>query len=195
MGFVVGMALFGAITYLPLFLQIVLGASATESGLQLTPMMAGVLIASISSGALITRRGRYRAFPIAGTAVMAVGLVLLSTIGPATPTGRILFFAFVLGIGIGLVMQVLVLASQNAVDYRHLGVATSGSALFRQIGGAIGVAAFGAVFANRLGADSPTVCRAPTCRPARRRPSCSACRRQSAPRTSMRSRRRSRRSS
>lgn len=84
---------------------------------------------------------------------MAVALFLLSTIGPDVPTGRVLLFAFLLGLGIGLVMQVLVLASQNAVDYPHLGVATSGSALFRQVGGSIGVALFGAVFANRLGAE------------------------------------------
>ncbi len=152
-GFVVGMALFGAVTYLPLFLQVVLGSGPTRSGLEMTPMMLGVLIASTSSGALITRRGRYRAFPIAGTAIMALGLFLLSTIGPDVATARVLLFAFVLGVGIGLVLQVLVLASQNAVDYRHLGVATSGSAMFRQVGGCIGVALFGAIFSNRLGAE------------------------------------------
>src|SRR6185437_9864560 len=125
-GFIVGLALFGSVTYLPLYLQIVRGDSPTKSGLLLTPLMAGVLFTSIASGNLITRYGRYRPFPIAGTSIAAVGL------------------------GLGMVMQVLVLAAQNAVDYRLLGVATSGSTLFRQVGGSVGVSLFGAIFANRL---------------------------------------------
>jgi EmrB/QacA subfamily drug resistance transporter len=150
-GFIVGFALFGAITYLPLYLQITKGSSPTRSGLQLVPLMAGVLVTSIVSGQLITRLGRYKVFPIVGTGVMAVGMFLLSTLGAGTSVWFASLFAMVLGLGLGMVMQVLVLAVQNAVDYSVLGVATSGSTLFRQIGGSIGVALFGTIFANRLG--------------------------------------------
>ena len=151
-GFIVGLALFGSITYLPLYLQIVKGHSPTASGLQLTPMMAGLLVTSILSGNLISRTGRYKPFPIAGTALMTVARLLLSRLERrhARPGSRRADM-LLLGLGLGMVMQVLVLAAQNAVDYRLLGVATSGSTLFRQIGGSIGVSAFGAIFANRLG--------------------------------------------
>jgi len=149
-GFIVGLALFGAVTYLPLYLQNVKGHSATSAGLLMTPMMAGVLITSIGSGQLISRYGRYKPFPIVGTAVTALGLFLLSGLEPDTSTAVAGAYMLVLGLGLGLVMQVLVLAAQNAVDYKLLGVATSGSTLFRQIGGSIGVAAFGAIFANQL---------------------------------------------
>ena len=149
-GFIVGVALFGAVTYLPLYLQNVKGHSATEAGLLMTPMMAGVLITSITSGQLISRRGRYRPFPIIGTAVMTLGLVLLSRLEVGTSTALAGLYMLVMGLGIGMVMQVLVLVAQNAVDYRNLGVATSGSTLFRQVGGSIGVAMFGAIFANQL---------------------------------------------
>ncbi len=152
-GFIVGLALFGAITYLPLYLQNVKGHSATAAGLLITPMMAGVLITSIGSGQLISRYGRYRVFPIVGTAIMTVGLVLLSRLAADTTTFVAGLFMLVLGLGLGLVMQVLVLAAQNAVDYEHLGVATSGSTLFRQVGGSIGVAAFGAIFANQFASN------------------------------------------
>ncbi len=149
-GFVVGFALFGAVTYLPLFLQVVKGASPTGSGLQLVPLMGGLLITSIASGQVITRTGRYKAFPIAGTAVMTLGLYLLSTMDSTSSRGLIFVFMFVLGLGLGMVMQVLVLAVQNAVDYSDLGVATSGATLFRSIGGSLGVATLGAIFSNRL---------------------------------------------
>ena len=149
-GFVVGLALFGAITYMPVFLQIVKGESPTGSGLQLAPMMLGVLVTSISSGQLITRFGRYKPFPIVGTAVMTVGLVLLSRLGVGSSTWVASADMLVLGLGIRMVMQVLVLAVQNAVQHRLLGVATSGALLFRQIGGSIGVSLFGAIFVNRL---------------------------------------------
>jgi EmrB/QacA subfamily drug resistance transporter len=152
-GFIVGFALFGAVTYLPLFLQVVKGASATRSGLFLTPLMAGLLVTSIGSGQLISRFGRYKPFPIAGTLIMAVGLFLLSRLDASTPTEYTLGSMVVLGLGLGLVMQVLVLAAQNAVDYRLLGVATSGSTLSRQIGGSIGVAIFGTIFVNRLNTE------------------------------------------
>jgi EmrB/QacA subfamily drug resistance transporter len=152
-GFIVGLALFGAITYLPLYLQDVKGHSPTTSGLLITPMMAGLLITSIGSGQLISRFGRYRPFPIVGTAIMAVGLALLSRLRVDTPTLVTGAYMLVLGLGLGLVIQVLVLAAQNSVDYKDLGVASSGSTLFRQVGGSIGVAIFGAIFANRLAHD------------------------------------------
>jgi MFS family permease len=149
-GFIVGFALFGAVTYLPLYLQVTKGSSPTVSGLQLTPLMAGVLISSITSGQVITRIGRYRFFPIAGTALMTVAMFLLSRLEPGTSTWVAAVDALVLGLGLGMVMQVLVLAVQNAVDRSMMGVATSGSTLFRQIGGSIGVALFGTIFANRV---------------------------------------------
>jgi MFS family permease len=149
---VIGFALFGALTYLPLFQQIVRGASPTESGLQLVPVMAGVLVASIASGQIITRTGRYKAWPIAGTATATVGMVLLSTMDQNTSTGLAAVEMLVLGLGLGMVMQVLVLAVQNAVPYEQLGVATSGATLFRSIGGSIGTAILGTVFTNRLDA-------------------------------------------
>jgi EmrB/QacA subfamily drug resistance transporter len=149
-GFVVGLALFGAVTYLPIYLQIVKGVSPTKSGLQLTPLMLGLLITSILSGQLISRWGKYRIFPILGTAVVTLGMVLLSRLGIGTSLGIVVLDMIVLGLGLGMVMQVLVLAVQNAVDYRMLGVATSGSTMFRSIGGAIGVSLFGAIFSNRL---------------------------------------------
>ncbi|HEY3725862.1 MAG TPA: MFS transporter [Solirubrobacteraceae bacterium] len=150
MGLVVGFALFGSVTYLPLFLQVVNGATPTGSGLQILPLMAGLLITSILSGQLISRTGTYKPFPIAGTALMVVGLVLLSTMDAGTGQLEASAFMFVLGLGLGLVMQVLVLAVQNAVEYKDLGVATSGATLFRSIGGSVGTAILGSIFSNRL---------------------------------------------
>jgi EmrB/QacA subfamily drug resistance transporter len=149
-GFIVGFALFGAITYLPLYLQVTKGSSPTKSGLQLLPLMAGVLVTSIASGQLISRLGRYRVFPIVGTGVMAVAMGLLSLLHAGTSVWFAALFALVLGLGLGMVMQVLVLAVQNSVDPSVMGVATSGSTLFRQVGGSIGVALFGTIFANRV---------------------------------------------
>lgn len=149
-GFIVGLALFGSVTYMPLYLQVVKGVSPSLAGMQLTPMMGGVLVSSITSGQLISRMGRYRVFPIAGTAVMTIGLGLLSTLGIATSAWLASGYMLVLGLGLGMVMQVLVLAVQNAVDYKDLGVATSGATLFRSIGGSVGVSIFGAIFAAGL---------------------------------------------
>jgi EmrB/QacA subfamily drug resistance transporter len=156
-GLVVGFALFGSVTYLPLFLQVVLGASPTGSGLQILPLMGGLLITSITSGQLISRNGRYKPYPIAGTAIMVVGLFLLSTMDPQTSRATASAFMFVLGLGLGLTMQVLVLAVQNAVDYKDLGVATSGATLFRSIGGSVGTAILGSIFSNRLAAELASV--------------------------------------
>ncbi len=147
---VVGLAMFGSVTYLPLYLQVVKGASPTGSGLQLAPMMGGMLVSSIASGRLITRYGRYKFFPIAGTAIMAVALALLSRLDVATSLATASLYAALLGLGLGMVMQVLVLAVQNTVAYEYLGVATSIASLFRSIGGSVGVSLFGAVFANLL---------------------------------------------
>jgi EmrB/QacA subfamily drug resistance transporter len=151
-GFILGVALFGSVTYIPLFLQVVQGASPTASGLQMLPLMAGMLVTSIWAGQTISRRGRYRTFPIVGTAVMSLGLLLLSRMDPTTTLLGASLNMLVLGLGLGMVMQVLVIAVQNAVEYRDLGVATSGTALFRMIGGSVGTAAFGAVLASRLSA-------------------------------------------
>jgi EmrB/QacA subfamily drug resistance transporter len=149
-GVVVGFAMFGSITFLPLFLQTVKGASPTNSGLQLLPVMGGMLVTSIVSGQLISRWGRYRLFPIAGTAVMSVGLFLLSRMRPDTGLVAASLCMLVVGMGLGMVMQVLVLAVQNSVDYEDLGVATSGATLFRSIGGSLGTAVLGAIFTARL---------------------------------------------
>jgi EmrB/QacA subfamily drug resistance transporter len=155
-GFVVGFALFGSVTYLPLFLQVVNGSSPTGSGLQILPLMAGLLITSIASGQIITRTGRYRIFPIAGTFVMIVGLYLLSRMDAGTSRVASSLYMFVLGLGLGMVMQVLVLAVQNAVGYEDLGVATSGATLFRSIGGSVGTAILGSIFSSRLKANLTT---------------------------------------
>ncbi|HEY3941794.1 MAG TPA: MDR family MFS transporter [Acidimicrobiales bacterium] len=149
-GFVVGFAMFGAITYLPQYMQVVRGASPTGSGLQLLPLMAGLLITSAGSGILISRWGRYKIFPIMGTAVMTLGMYLLSRLAVDTSTVASSVYMFVLGVGIGGVMQVLVIAVQNVVDYKDLGVATSGATFFRSIGGSFGTAVFGAIFSNQL---------------------------------------------
>jgi EmrB/QacA subfamily drug resistance transporter len=149
-GLIVGFALFGSVTYLPLFLQVVNGASPTGSGLQMLPMMGGMLFTSIVSGQLISNWGRYKIFPIVGMAVLCVGLYLLSLMNAGTSILTASLFMLVLGLGLGMVMQVLVIAVQNAVDYGDLGVATSGATLFRLIGGSLGTAVFGAIFAARL---------------------------------------------
>lgn len=149
---VVGLAMFGSVTYLPLYMQVVKGLTPLSAGLHLTPMMAGVLTSSIASGQIISRTGRYRLFPIVGTAIMTIGLWLLSTLAVDTAVWTAAGYALVLGFGLGMVMQVLVLAAQNAVRYEDLGVATSGVTLFRSIGGSVGVSIFGAIFAATLAA-------------------------------------------
>jgi EmrB/QacA subfamily drug resistance transporter len=149
-GFVVGFAMFGALTYLPQYMQVVQGVSPTISGLRLLPLMAGLLLTSIGTGQLISRRGRYKIFPVAGTAIMTVGLFLLSRLSATSSTLFTSTGMFVLGVGLGATMQVLVIAVQNAVDYGDLGAATSGATFFRSIGGSFGTAIFGAIFDNVL---------------------------------------------
>jgi EmrB/QacA subfamily drug resistance transporter len=152
-GFVVGLAMFGAIVFLPVYLQVVDGASPTLSGLLMLPMMVGILITSIGSGRLITATGRYKIYPIIGTALITLGMFLLSRLEVDTPRWLSGTYMLVVGLGLGCVMQVLVVAVQNAVDHRDMGVATSASTFFRSIGGTIGTAVFGSVLANRLSAE------------------------------------------
>jgi len=150
MGFTIGMAMFGAIVFIPLYLQLVYGASPTSSGLRLLPLMAGLLVAAVLSGRAITRLGRYKVFPIAGTIVLVAGMFLLSRLGVGTAPWLASVYMLVVGVGIGLVMQVLVLVVQNDVAPRDIGVATSTATFFRSVGGSFGVAIFGAIFASRL---------------------------------------------
>ncbi|MFB8397476.1 DHA2 family efflux MFS transporter permease subunit [Streptomyces yangpuensis] len=148
--FVVGFAMFGAMVYLPTFLQIVQGVSPTMSGVHMLPMVIGMLISSTASGQIVSRTGRWKVFPLAGTAVTALGLLLLHQLHRTSSTWEMSVYFFVFGAGLGLVMQVLVLVVQNAVSYADLGVATSGATFFRSIGASFGVAIFGTVFTNQL---------------------------------------------
>jgi EmrB/QacA subfamily drug resistance transporter len=149
-GFIIGFAMFGAITYLPAFFQVVRGISPTISGVYLLPLMAGLLVMSIGSGQIISRTGKYRFFPILGTGLTTIGLFLLHLMGVHTSTFLDAVYMLVLGLGIGSVMQVLVIIVQNGVPHSELGVATSGATFFRSIGGSFGTAIFGAIFANVL---------------------------------------------
>ncbi|WP_225799666.1 MFS transporter [Streptomyces sp. NK15101] len=148
--FVVGFAMFGAMTYLPTFLQVVQGVTPTMSGVHMLPMVLGLLITSTASGQIVSRTGRWKVFPIAGTALTALGLLLLHQLTETSSTWSMSVRFFVFGAGLGLVMQVLVLVVQNAVSYEDLGVATSGATFFRSIGASFGVAVFGTIFTNRL---------------------------------------------
>ena len=156
-GFVVGFAMFGSIVYLSIYLQVVNGSSPTVAGLQLLPLMAGLLFTSILSGRLITRTGNYKPYPIIGTALATAGLLLLSQLSSSTPYWQTAIAMLVLGAGLGNVMQVLVLAVQNSVEPRDIGTATSGSTFFRSMGGAFGTAVFGAVWAARLATEMSAV--------------------------------------
>jgi EmrB/QacA subfamily drug resistance transporter len=150
LGFLIGLAMFGAIIFIPLFLQLVYGVSPTSSGLRMLPLMAGLLTASVISGRVISRIGRYKAFPIAGTAVTTAGMYLLSRLTVDTQPWLASVFMLVVGVGIGLAMQVIVLAVQNDAPPGHMGVATSTATFFRSMGGSLGVALFGAIFSARL---------------------------------------------
>lgn len=154
-GFIVGVAMFGAIVYLPQYLQIVKGQSPTRSGLLSIPLMIGLMTMSIGSGRVITRTGRYKIFPIVGLVLVAIGLGLFSLLDVDTSLVVAGFYMVVLGAGLGMVMQVLVLAVQNAVEHRDLGTATSAATFFRSMGGALGVAVFGAILSDRLATHIP----------------------------------------
>jgi len=145
-----GFAMFGALSFLPLFLQVVHGVSPTISGVYLLPMVIGLLVTSVGSGQLIARTGRYKVYPIVGTFLLAVSLFLLSTLDENTSTLVMNLYFFILGFSLGLILQVLVIAVQNSVDYADLGAATSGVTFFRSIGGSFGVSVFGAIFTNQL---------------------------------------------
>ena len=149
-GFLAGMAMFGAIIFLPLYLQAVMGMSPTESGLAMLPAVFGILTTSIVSGRLITRTGRYKIFPILGAAILIVSLLLLSRLRVDTPYWELALYELAFGAGLGMTMQTIITAVQNAVEYRDLGTSTSATTFFRQMGGTIGAAIFGAILANRL---------------------------------------------
>jgi MFS family permease len=150
LSFLVGLAMFGAITFLPLYQQTVQGASPTVSGLLLTPMMVGVMVTSIIAGQITTRTGRYKALPVLGSVGMGAGMYLLSMLGVATTRVTSGLFFVVLGLGMGLLMQITSLMAQNSVELKDIGVASSSRLFFQQIGGSIGVSVFGAIFARRL---------------------------------------------
>jgi EmrB/QacA subfamily drug resistance transporter len=150
LSFIVGFAMMGSITFLPTFLQFVSGASATTSGVRMLPMVIGLLITAVASGAYVGRTGHYRLFPIAGSAITAFGLFLVSRMDQNTNILVETLYLFVLGAGIGLVMQILTLIVQNTADYKDLGTATSGITFFRTLGGAFGAAILGSVYSNRI---------------------------------------------
>jgi len=154
---IIGFSMFGAMTFLPLFLQTVHLVSPTLSGLELLPIMAFVLSMSIWSGRRIAKKGRYRPYPIAGTIIFTIGFLGLAEFGLGlhTPYWKTAIFMGMIGAGLGLTMQVFVLSVQNSVDYRDLGVGTSAATFFRSIGGSLGVAVFGEIFANRFAAALP----------------------------------------
>jgi EmrB/QacA subfamily drug resistance transporter len=151
--FLVGLALFGAVVFLPLFLQVVSGVSATDSGLLLIPLMIGIVVSSVIVGRLITRTGRYRRFPIMGGFVLLVGFALLTRLGVDSSRAEVSAYMVVVGTGLGMFMQVLVLAAQNAVELRDLGTTTSMASFARSLGGSFGTALFGAVLSARLSSE------------------------------------------
>jgi EmrB/QacA subfamily drug resistance transporter len=153
--FLAGVGMFGTLVYMPVFLQVVQGASATTSGLLTVPLMAGVMVTSVGSGRVITKTGRYKRWPIVGLAISALGTLLLSTMDLTTGRVETSLFMLVLGIGIGMVMQVVILAMQNSADQRDLGVVSSSATFFRTLGGAFGVAVFGTIFNTRLAEELP----------------------------------------
>jgi predicted MFS family arabinose efflux permease len=150
MSFLLGLAMFGALTFLPLYQQTVQHASATGSGLMLIPLMLGSTVTSLIGGQITTKTGRYKALPIAGAAIMATALYLLTQLGPDTSRLTSGVYFAIMGIGMGFLMQITTLIVQNSVDPRDIGVATSSRTFFQQIGGSIGVSLFGVVFINRL---------------------------------------------
>jgi EmrB/QacA subfamily drug resistance transporter len=155
--FLIGVAMFGAIVFLPLFLQVVAGASASSSGLLLLPLMAGIVVSSVAVGRVISRTGRYKWYPVAGTGLMTVAMGLLATMDATTGRTTASLYVALLGVGLGTVMPVMILAVQNAADRRDLGTATSAATFFRSMGGSFGVALFGAILASRLAHHLPGV--------------------------------------
>ena len=150
-GFIIGAGMFGAIIMLPLYLQIVQGASATEAGLKLIPLMIGILAVTITSGRIITKTGKYKIFPILGTIAMSIGLLLMTQLEVDTPYWQLSIYSIILGAGLGASMQTIVIALQNAVDFKDLGIATSSNTFFRSLGGAFGTAIFGTILSQQIG--------------------------------------------
>jgi EmrB/QacA subfamily drug resistance transporter len=150
LGFIIGAGMFGAIVMLPLYLQVVKGNSATEAGLKLIPLMLGIVSMSIFSGKRITTTGKYKIFPIVGAGIMTFGLILMSTLNETTSFGVLSIYAILVGAGLGLSMQTIVIALQNSVDFQDMGIATSSNTFFRSLGGAFGTAIFGTIFSNRI---------------------------------------------
>ncbi len=157
--FLLSMVLFGALIYMPVYLQLVDGVSAMVSGLLVIPMMAGVLVASVGSGQIVTRTGRYKIFPVVGAVLMGLGMWLLSHLGLHTSHVTMSLYLVVLGAGFGMIMQIMVLATQNAVEPTELGTATSAVMFFRSLGGAFGTSLFGAIFVAGLGHCCRACCR------------------------------------
>lgn len=155
LGFIIGAGMFGAIVMIPLYLQLVKGDSATISGLKLIPFMIGIVSMSIFSGKMISKHGKYKRFPIIGLILMTAGIALLSTLNETTPFWHLAIFAILVGMGLGFSMQTIVIALQNAVDFKDMGVSTGANTFFRSVGSTIGVAIFGTIYANRLGAYIP----------------------------------------
>jgi len=151
LGFIVGAGMFGAIIMLPLYLQVVQGESPSSAGLKLIPLMLGIVVTSIFSGKAITKTGKYKRFPIVGTIIMTAGIALMTTLSVDTPYWQIAIFAVMVGMGLGLSMQTLVIALQNSIDFKELGVATTSNTFFRSLGSVFGAAVFGTILTNRLG--------------------------------------------
>jgi len=151
LGAIIGAGMFGAIVMLPLYMQVVKGYSATSAGLKLIPLMLGIVSTSIVSGKMITKHGHYKRYPIAGTALMTLGILAMYTLQIDTPYWQLSIFAIMVGAGLGLSMQTIVIALQNAVDFKDMGVATSSNTFFRSLGSVFGTAIFGTILTNRLG--------------------------------------------
>jgi MFS family permease len=144
--------MFGALVMLPLYLQVVQNNSATESGLKLVPFMLGILTMSIFTGKRISKSGKYKKFPLIGSLVMTTGLLLMTTLSITTPFWQLAIFAMLIGMGLGLTMPTMVVAVQNAVDFKDMGVATGANTFFRSLGAAFGSAIFGTILTKRLAA-------------------------------------------
>jgi EmrB/QacA subfamily drug resistance transporter len=151
LGAIIGAGMFGAIVMLPLYMQVVKGYSATDAGLKLIPLMLGIVTTSILSGKLISKHGHYKRFPIMGTAIMTIGLLFMYRLGIDTPYWQLSIYAVMVGAGLGLSMQTIVIALQNSVEFKDMGVATSSNTFFRSLGSVFGTALFGAILTNRLG--------------------------------------------
>jgi len=150
MAFIFGAGMFGAIVMIPLFLQVVQSSTAMDAGLKLIPFMLGILSASIASGKRISKTGHYKKFPIVGTGLMTIGIILMRNLGIGTSFWELAGYELLIGIGIGLSMQTLIIAVQNSIDFKHMGIATSAHTFFRSLGSAFGVAVFGSILSNRL---------------------------------------------